>query len=94
MFKHPGDAIKQLAILVFVLLMIGTLIGAVAVGKTLDGWLGIIAVVVGLLISWVFTIGLYAFGSLVDDMQKTREAIERIERMKRKETAHTQKVEQ
>ena len=93
MLKQPGDAIKQLAILVFVLLLIGTAIGAVSTGKTEGIWLGVAVALGGFFISWVAVIGMYAFGSLVEDAQKTREAIERIERMKRKEMSHPNKAE-
>ena len=82
MFKHPGKKIKSLAIIFFIVLFIVNLLAAFGITilissrstSTVDltgvaTIIGIIAAVLGFFISWISVIFMYAFGSLVEDVE-------------------------
>ena len=77
MFRNPGEKIKNLAWFVFVLLLIVNIflaLGAWAESESVI--LGVVVLIVGILVAWLSTVFVYAFGALVDDTQRSREMLE------------------
>ena len=80
LFSNPGEKIKGIAIFVFVVDLIAVIILAIWLGTLYGVYLGIAVVVIGLIISWIAVIGLFAYGCLVDNVQYTKEILERLEK--------------
>ena len=93
MWKKVGGKIRVLAIVCFSLLFLVWIIGAVLLVVSNGRIMGLnysssdqaliiaaaaVAVVFGFFFSWISTLGLYAFGQLVDDNEKTRAAVEEL----------------
>lgn len=83
MFKNPGAKIKALAIVFFVLLFLGSLGGGgyliyLGIDYSHNELLlyGILAILVGFLVAWLSVLFMYAFGSMVDDVQTIRTRLE------------------
>ena len=79
MFNKPGSKIKGLAKVIFVILVIAfSLGGAYAIYMGIDYeefWLipaGLAGIGVGILIAWLSVLFMYAFGSMVDDVEQIR----------------------
>ena len=81
MFDNVGAKLMVIAKVFFWILAIGSAIGAivfwVAAGNSRyqSGTyiaLGFVSLIVGVLVAWLSSLGLYAFGQLVDDGQHTR----------------------
>lgn len=82
MFNHPGKKLRRLAILIFVALVIIDLLLALGVsfffgeGRTgvakLGTIVGLVVFLVGVVVSWLSVIILYAYGSLVQDVEYIR----------------------
>lgn len=89
MFQDPGEKLKNLAKFLFYVIVILHVIGALilcgvlkAMGYGITGLffvLLLIELLIGVLIGWLVSIGLYAFGELVEDMRATRQSVERLE---------------
>ena len=87
MFDNVGAKLMVIAKVFFWILAIGSAIGAivfwVAAGNSRyqSGTytaLGFVSLIVGPLLAWLSSLGLYAFGQLVDDGQHTRAKVESI----------------
>ena len=87
MFKNPGAKLKSLAKVLFWFILVFSVLYAVnlcffepASGET--GTLELITffllIVVSILSAWLSSIGLYAFGEMVENTHATREAVEKI----------------
>ena len=79
MFNKPGSKIKGLAKVIFVIQVIAfSLGGAYAIYMGIDYeefWLipvGLAGIGVGILIAWLSVLFMYAFGSMVDDVEQIR----------------------
>lgn len=84
MFKNPGGKLKKLAkilfwclLIMFILAGVAGIADAYASGE--DGFVGIAVVIViwlitcGVLIAWSCAIGIFAIGSVVEDVQTIKE---------------------
>ena len=89
MFENPGQKLKKLSKVVFwlvvvlnMLLLLSAALSLLANGMKLS-FLGLIGLLLGLALSvvfaWLLSIGLYAFGELVEDTHASRRALERVE---------------
>ncbi|MBQ9188639.1 MAG: hypothetical protein IJ138_04880 [Clostridia bacterium] len=72
MFTDIGAKVKGLAKTIFVILVIAVFVAAVAIiimtsGEGMGFLIALLVVVVGILISWLSVLLLYAFGELVDN---------------------------
>lgn len=73
MFNHPGEKLKSLAKVIFAFIVIIGVIVAIVVGaavKNLGFFIAIIAL--GILIGWLASVALYAFGALVADVESIK----------------------
>ena len=83
MFNNPGGKIKGLAKVLFWLLLIFYIIGGIAmiiigidqdlIELTLGG---VVTIGLGFLFAWLSVLFTYAFGSVVEDVEKIRKSIE------------------
>ncbi len=85
MFHNPGKKVKGIAIALFVILLIAFVLGGVYLimngrwvlgDRTLGVVAGVAAIVVGFLLAWFNAVYLYAWGSMVDDVQQIREKLD------------------
>ncbi len=80
LFKNAGPKLKVLAKVIFVIsLIIGEIIGIVAIAAGADSWnggilitIGVILVIISPLLAWQGSIILYAFGELCDNVSDIR----------------------
>lgn len=84
MFKKPGEKLKTLAefifgILAVVVVIVGYILFLSSGGGIKRGSveiiLGIVGIVIGIFLAWCLSIGLYAFGELVEDTHAIRKAV-------------------
>ena len=84
MFKNPGAKLKSLAKVIFwISLIIWIIVGVAivasgstgndALGPTVAAIAGLFVIIIGLIISWLSTILIFAIGSAVDDIQTIKE---------------------
>ena len=89
MFQDPGQKLKRLSKFVFwLIIVVNVLVNLIswlilsAIGMQLHS-VGFILFLLGMAISvvmaWLLSIGLYAFGELVEDAHATRQSVERLE---------------
>ncbi len=83
MFNHPGSKIKGLAKVLFVLFVIAfSISGVITIYLGIDSeeyWLvavGVLGIGLGILIAWLSVLFMFAYGSLVDDVQNIRTKLE------------------
>ena len=89
MFQDPGQKLKNLAKFLFYVIVILHVIGALilcgvlkSMGYGITGLffvLLLIELLLAVLIGWLVSIGLYAFGELAEDTHASRRALERME---------------
>lgn len=89
MFQDSGEKLKNLAKFLFYVIVILHVIGALILcgvlklmGYGITGLffvLLLIELLLAVLIGWLVSIGLYAFGELVEDTHASRRALERME---------------
>ena len=89
MFQDPGQKLKNLAKFIFYVIIILHVIGALilcgvlkAEGYGITGlffFLLLVELLIGALVGWLVSIGIYAFGELVEDAHATRQSVERLE---------------
>lgn len=80
LFKNAGPKLKVLAKVIFVIsLIIGEIIGIVAIAAGADSWnggilitIGVILVIISPLLAWLSSIILYAFGESCDNVSDIR----------------------
>ena len=80
MYNNVGGILKRLAIFICVLGIIGSVISGfstMALGEELVGY-GFLILLLGSLGSWLSSLSLYAFGSLVENSNETRETCQSI----------------
>ena len=90
MFNNPGKKLKSLAkfifwlsIILYTLAAVGAYLNEVEINST-GSTIGLIivavlGVLIGLLIGWLSSILVYAFGELIEDVHSMRKKISRIE---------------
>lgn len=87
MFDNPGQKLKKLAKIVFwVIVSLAVIIGLVQFmlpsgykRGTIELLSLLLSIGGGVLIAWIASIGLYAFGDLVDDVHASRRVLEHME---------------
>ena len=89
MYENLGGKLKGLAIVEMILGVIASVVYGIITGVSLgaSGWIvGIIIAVVGILVSYFFTLGLYAIGEIVEnveavwsDISKIRSSLDKID---------------
>ena len=91
MFNNPGKKLKSLAkvifwlsIIIYTLAAVGAYLNEVEINSASGSTIGLIIVAVlwvliGLLIGWLSSILVYAFGELIEDVHSMRKKISRIE---------------
>ena len=67
MFDNIGDKLKSVAILECVLGILASLIGGIAMMVGGAVLIGILTIVLGALLSWLSSLGLYGFGQLIEN---------------------------
>ena len=80
MYDNSGGKIKLLATVSAILMIIGCIIGGIALiaASAMDGFfsfLGILVIVVGSLISWISSWVLYGFGELIESITVIKNSI-------------------
>ena len=77
MFQNPGSKLKTLAIVVFVITVVIFCVAGIIAGRAADSMVLIILIIaLGILVGWLSSIILYAFGSLVQDVEDIKSAID------------------
>lgn len=66
MFNNIGKKIKSLAIFVFVLGVIGSIVGAIVDLAVMMTGIGIVLLPVGIVLSWISVFFIYGFGELIE----------------------------
>lgn len=89
MFQDPGQKLKKLSKFVFwLIIVVNVLVNLIAwlilsVSGMKLGSVGFVLFLLGIAISvviaWLLSIGLYAFGEMVEDAHATRQSVERLE---------------
>ena len=80
MFKNPGDKIQSIATWIMAIGIIVAFFAGIGGYGEKGVVYGILMGVLALIGAYVGSLALYAIGSAVDDIQKIRESIERIEK--------------
>lgn len=69
MFNNPGNKLKVLAIVLTVILMLGSIIGGILIisNEGRDSWMGWPVLLGGTLFAWVSGLMMYGFGELIEN---------------------------
>ena len=78
MFKNPGQKLRRLAILIFIIVLLSFIVGAVllmnAAGENGTPF-AILLIVLGIIVGWACSILLYAIGAAVEDINDIRNIV-------------------
>lgn len=79
MFNHPGKKLQSLAAVIFAIIIIGFVITGFVLGSSAGNVIVsvILMGIVGLLIGWLSSIAMYAFGTLVNDVEEIKYMLQR-----------------
>ncbi|MGM9615683.1 MAG: hypothetical protein ACI3W7_09200 [Oscillospiraceae bacterium] len=69
MFKHPGSKLQALAAVSFAIILIAFIVIGFSIGY------GIVFTALGFLVGWLASITMYAFGTLVNDVEKIKKKL-------------------
>lgn len=78
MFNNPGGKIKGLAIFIFIINLIIFIVGGIGLivygvqEETILIAAGVATILVGILIAWLSVLFIYAYGSLIEDVEEIR----------------------
>ena len=76
MFNHPGKKLKGLSKFIFALVLIlGIVAASIVGGLTKSQGLVIVTVIVGVVLAWLSSVALYAFGAMVADVESIKETL-------------------
>ena len=79
LFENAGKKIKDLAIIMFVVEVIGAIISGLALTET-SGSLALVLLFVGPLFAWVSALFVYGFGDLIDKAGSVDENLNAVRR--------------